>query len=601
MAYSNFRVDKNQSALLRRYVKPYFSSVVLASFCSLALGILSSFLVSLIGPSLQVLMPNQADADLSFTHLLGENIGSLFSAIAGKNSINARQLVSLLPGLLLGVAGLKTLASFCQSYLWERTGELISKDMRHDTMQAYLHLDASVRKSKVGQKIEADLSSCITTDIKLIREYFVHFYGGFPRESLQLLFLTGVLLALSPRLFALFFLFVLPVVAIVNRLGKKLRKRASKALSDYSSLTEWLQQRLLGIETIKHYQTEEIEIAKFKDLTTSLYGRFVKAARIKSRTSPSIEMVGVGALVVVLYFALDAINQGNLSGSIAVSFFASLALVAQSGAMLGRYFNSNREGSAAIKRLIALQTFLFENQDTNKRTIENESEYIDDEIQFRLICRELSFHYPNSQKPALSNFSYSFEKNKIYCIVGPSGAGKSTLFQVILRLITPQKGKLIIPSAQGGPLPLTIGYMPQDMLLMSGTLAENVIYPESMANENKILDALEQVDLRTFIDTLPAGIHTQVGKEGLGLSGGQVQRVILSRLFYHHYPLILVDEGTSALDPEVEQVIYQGLIKLKNMGATVIMIAHRISATEIADTVLQLEDGLLVSSKNRIK
>lgn len=590
---SKNRVDKTQSSLLRRYIKPYLGSILIASLCSILLGLLSSFLVSLLGPSLQVLMPGQSGSDLSFKKLLGQNIGHLLVAVTGKESMNASELIAYLPGMLILVAGLKTLASICQSFLWERTGELISKDMRHETMQAYLGLDPSIRRSEKGHQIEADLSSCITTDIKLIREYFVHFYGGFPRESLQLLFLTGVLLALSPRLFALFFLFVLPVVAIVNRLGKKLRKRASKALSDYSQLTEWLQQRLLGIETIKHYQTEEVEIIKLKNLTTGLYQRFVKAARIKSRTSPSIEMVGVGALVVVLYFALHAINEGTLSGSIAISFFASLALVAQSGAMLGRYFNSNREGAAAVKRLLELQTFLFENQTEapTKDPASSDTEH----AQYRLICQQLTMQYAKTPKPALEHFSYQFEKGKIYCIVGPSGAGKSTLFQIILKLVSPQKGKLIFPQAEHEEEPPSIGYMPQDLLLMSGTLAENISYPLADGDKTQILEALEKVGLRDFVEGLPQGVHTQVGKEGLGLSGGQVQRVILSRLFYHHYPLILFDEGTSALDPEVEQIVYQGLQKLKDLGSTVIMIAHRLSATEIADSILTLENGRLVS------
>ena len=540
-------------------------------------------------------MPDQSATQLSFKKLLGENIGYLLVKLSGKEVINSTELLSYLPGSLILVAGLKTLASVCQSYLWERTGELISKDMRHDTMQAYLHLDPSIRRSELGQKIEADLSSCITTDIKLIREYFVHFYGGFPRESIQLLFLTGVLLALSPRLFALFFLFVLPVVGIVNRLGKKLRKRASKALSDYSLLTEWLQQRLLGIETIKHYQTEEIEIAKLKDLTSGLYKRFVKAARIKSRTSPSIEMVGVAALVLVLYFALDAINKGTLSGSIAISFFASLALVAQSGAMLGRYFNSNREGAAAVKRLLDLQSFLnmHQIQETKQEPVFTDQ----DSSQFRLICENLSMQYPNTPKPALSKFSYQFKKGKIYCIVGPSGAGKSTLFQIILKLVSPNKGNLLFPHGGDEVHPSKIGYMPQDLLLMSGTLAENICYPDTSSESQNILDALEQVGLKQFVEDLPEGINTRVGKEGLGLSGGQVQRIILSRLFYHHYPLILFDEGTSALDPEVEQIVYQGLEKLKNLGSTVIMIAHRLSATRIADAIITLKNGMLVSSE----
>ena len=194
---------------LRRYMRPYLGVVVLASCCSIILGFLASLLVSLLGPSLQILMLGRTDTTLSFAQLLGRPIGTLLSSLTGRSSINATELVEYLPGLLLMVVAIKSTLSLCQTYLWERTGEQISRDMRRDTMKLYLNLSPMVRKSRENTEIEASLSSCITTDIKLIREYFVHFYGGFPRELLQVLFLTGVLLALSPSLFALFFLFFL--------------------------------------------------------------------------------------------------------------------------------------------------------------------------------------------------------------------------------------------------------------------------------------------------------------------------------------------------------------------------------------------------------
>ena len=141
---------------------------------------------------------------------------------------------------------------------------------------------------------------------------------------------------------------------------------------------------------------------------------------------------------------------------------------------------------------------------------------------------------------------------------------------------------------------MPISYIPQNILLMPGNVFNNMMYPLESGDQHRVIEALKAVNLYDDLLKLPQQLNTLIGDGGHGLSGGQAQRVLLARLWYHQSPLVLIDEGTSALDPQVEQEIYAFLKTMASKGSTVIMIAHRYSATEISDEILLLENGILM-------
>jgi subfamily B ATP-binding cassette protein MsbA len=193
---------------------------------------------------------------------------------------------------------------------------------------------------------------------------------------------------------------------------------------------------------------------------------------------------------------------------------------------------------------------------------------------------------------ALSDFNFTFKGGQIYCVCGPSGAGKSTLMNLILGLLPASAGSLVMHGADSdGKNP--ISYMPQKVQLVADTVAANVAYPEATLDLERVRTALTRVRLLAAIEALPQGLETLVGEGGSGLSGGQAQRVLLARLYYHRRPFVLVDEGTSALDPEVEGLVYALLRELATDGAVVITIAHRLAGALAADQVLLLNHGRL--------
>lgn len=544
------------------------------------LGALAASIATLVGPALQVITSPTNTVTLAWSELFGTRLGALVSVLDRSDGISRERLLRILPGLLVGVAGLKALLSSSQWFMWERLTENVAKKLRSDIIGAYLYLNPLSRQQDRDR--EATLSSVLSTDVRMMRIYLVHFYGGLPREGLQSAFLFLTLLLLSPQLFMIFLFGVAPVVLIVSHLGKKLRRRAGRALKDYSTLTEWLQQRLLGIETIKHYGTEKFELTKMKALNTDMFKAFYRAARVKARTAPIIEGVAIAAMAGVLYYAFAS----ELSGAVQLSFFTTLGLFSQSAAKLGKYYNQNREGRAAISRIEGLTQYLLSHQKTQL----NGPSFMEGKKDgFELLLKDLSFRFPEAHDNALEDFSYRFCSGRIYCVCGSSGAGKSTLFKLILGLLTPTKGEVIVESNS----PRSLGYLPQRLNLASTTIAETVSYPDISFDTQQVLLALRQAGLENFVTGLDAGVLTEVGSGGLGLSGGQVQRLGLARLFYHNYDIVLVDEGTSALDPETEQLIHNSLKQLALGGALVIMIAHRLSAAQISDEIILLRNSQL--------
>jgi len=577
-----FRGDDRK--FLRFYLFSHWKKVLFAFFCSLLLCLSSCCLAYLIGPSLTFVLQEKKD----FYHLeelLGSHLSYFVNFFFTFDVLAKETLLEYLAFSLIFFAILKALTTIVQAFLWVVIGEKIAFDIRVRFFSLYV-LSHPHRKAQFEESgFEKNIATLITTDVKLYRDYLVTVWGGISRELIQAFGLCIGLVFLSPILFFSFVFCLIPVFYLFKKVGKKLTRRSSEAIAGYSLLSEWLQERFLGLETIKARRTEAYEIKKMQKLNQELFDKHYKLAYTESQTGPLLEMLAVCALIVILFVALFLIQKELITSSVVFSFFAVVVILSQSIDKLGRYFN-RKKASIGSKRRIFKYLKILDEIDTKiydppsiLKTPTN------DEL---VVCQELSFFYKNRVSSGVKSFSYSFLRGRFYCITGPSGCGKSTLLKCLLGLLPLRRGKIYYDKSL---LPLEkIAYISQKISLPPVSLAECVSYPLETIDEEKLVGAFKKVNLYDAVLSLDQGYNTILGDEiSTGFSGGQNQKLFLARLFYHTYSLILIDEGTASLDPVSEDLFCLNLLELvKKEKTTVVFVSHSQAVMKYADDIIYM-------------
>ena len=217
------------------------------------------------------------------------------------------------------------------------------------------------------------------------------------------------------------------------------------------------------------------------------------------------------------------------------------------------------------------------------------------ELKKEIQIRNLSFRYPDASENVLENISFTIPKNRSIAFIGPSGAGKTTLADIILGVLEPTEGQICV---DGGDIQncmsawhKNIGYIPQSIYLMDASIRENVAFgiPKDQIDETCLRRALEEAQMKEFVDSLPEGLDTAIGESGVRLSGGQRQRIGIARALYNDPDVLVLDEATSALDNETEKAVMDAIDRLAG-NKTLIIIAHRLTTITNCDVIYEVKD-----------
>jgi ATP-binding cassette subfamily B protein len=351
---------------------------------------------------------------------------------------------------------------------------------------------------------------------------------------------------------------------------------------------------LLNYETVKYFNNEEFEARQYDDNLDDW-----EQARLKNRLSLALLNSGqaliIGlAMIGIMAMAVQQVAAGDITlGDFTMINAYLLQLFIPLGA-LGFVYREIRQALVNVERLFALLG--------DKPGIEDASDARALSVTYGEVVFEQVYFAYRQDRQILNDVSFSIPAGHKIAVVGASGAGKSTLARLLFRFYDVNQGRITIDgqdirTVTQDSLRSAIGVVPQDTVLFNDTLYSNLAYGWPEANEEAVYQAARMANLEEFILSLPEGYQTQVGERGLKLSGGEKQRVAIARVILKNPPILILDEATSSLDSLSEQAIL-GALKKVSERRTSLVIAHRLSTTRDADTILVLDDGRIVESGN---
>ena len=399
-----------------------------------------------------------------------------------------------------------------------------------------------------------------------------------------------MMLTLSLKLSALSLLIIPLVILPLLAFGKRVKASAKSTQDAVANLSGYLDESLNSIRTCHAFQREDYDINLFRTASSQAFTRSNQYLLSRSWLTflvMTFVFVGVSGL---LWIGGQDVLAGDLSAGQLTSFLFYALTAAGSVASFSEIYADSLRAAGAAERLVEiLETEPGIRSAGTPRKLPTQP-------QGTLALHNVRFSYPsNPGKDVLKNVTLSIAPGEKVAIVGPSGSGKSTILSLLLRFYDPTAGSIYvdgidIKNTRLEDLRGRFGIVPQDPMIFSGTLYENVLYARPSASETEVWNAIEAAHLMDVVQGLPQGLHTQLGTKGVRLSGGQKQRLALARVFLRDAPILLLDEATSSLDAQSESLIQESLKSLM-MKKTTLVVAHRLATVLKSDKIIVLNAG----------
>lgn len=447
-----------------------------------------------------------------------------------------------------------------------------------------------------------DLSYRLTEDIDRIGEVVNKFFHQFVPCVLQLVVVVGYMIYLNWQLtFAT--LLIAPFMAvIISWFGNKLLIVSRRSQTQISNLSALISEVFSGIRLVQAFAAEDYEIERFSKEAEHNRRMKYRAEQLKAIQFPVVGFLE--ALSVLLLFFLGGwqISQGNLTGSEFVSYVAAVALVINPIALTTSNYNEFKQAEASVDRIFEL--FAVE-----ATVVEKPGAVALPAVTGKVEYRNVSFAYatqpllnPKNQEevPVLQGLSLFASPGEAIALVGASGAGKTTLVNLLPRFYDVKSGQILIDEIDIRDVTIPslrrqIGIVPQETILFTGSIAQNIAFGQLDYRLEEIETAAKIANAHEFITKLPDGYYSWVGERGVNLSGGQRQRIAIARAVLLNPRILILDEATSALDSESEALVQEALERLMQ-NRTVFIIAHRLGTVRRADRILVMEKGKILES-----
>ena len=406
-------------------------------------------------------------------------------------------------------------------------------------------------------------------------------------EIFVLILIYSMLLYVNWKMTILLTLFLgINVVLLKIFVSKKIKQAGNDRAEFQKNFYEIITNSFGNFKIIKLKSKDEVILDKFSSSSFGFAQANIKNSTLAQFPRLFLEMIGF-SLVAIIVIYLIIKYQTDIKGALPILMVFVLGLYRLLPSV-NRIFSAYNDILFKLESLhIIHNELIYESEDLG-----------DEEIEFneKIRLENVWFSYVEN-KPILKNINLEIYKKEKIGIVGESGSGKSTLIDIIIGLYRPEKGKILVDNIELSEKNLKswrkkIGYIPQNIYLIDGNVAENVAFLDEI-DENRVKEVLRQANILDFLEKHHEGIYTKVGENGVKLSGGQKQRIAIARALYNNPELLVLDEATSALDTQTEQTIMEEIYKIAQ-NKTMIIIAHRLSTLDKCDRVIKLENGEIV-------
>lgn len=492
--------------------------------------------------------------------------------------------------VLLAIVGLLAVTSYARSYFIARVGEQVVADIRRAVYQHVIQLSpAFFELTRTGEVL-----SRLTTDTTLLQSVVGSTITFALRNLLLLIGGTVLLLITSLKLTSFLFL-ILPVVVVpILVLGRRVRTLSRQTQDKVAELSVHVEESVSSVRTIQAFGLEELRTGEFSGKVTETLDMATARITMRSLLTSIVIALIFGAIAVVLWVGGRDVISGDITPGELSAFVFYAVVVAGAVGAISEVVGDLQRASGAAERLVEL---LHMHTDI---TVPEHPVPLPDKVQGHIEYDAVTFHYPTrKERPSLESFSLDVRAGERVALVGPSGAGKTTVLQLLLRFYDPGSGELRldgIPIRELDPAALrgVIGLVPQDPVIFSSNVWDNIRCGRPDATEAEIRDAAEAAAASEFIDRLPDGYDSYLGEKGVRLSGGQRQRIAIARAVLRNPAILLLDEATSALDSANEKLVQEALERLM-AERTSLVIAHRLATIRSADRIVVLDQGCIVA------
>ena len=415
------------------------------------------------------------------------------------------------------------------------------------------------------------------------------------KDSFSLVLLVSLMFYQNWRL-AMFAIIMMPLSMIIAKsLGKRIGKAQTEASNKSQAFVIFFSEIFKASKLIRIYQKEKAENKKAQKVISESMEKNIKISNIMIRATPIMETLTGLMIAGFIFYSGRLIDQGNLEINSFFSFLAAMMLAYQPIRSLATINMTIYQGATAAKRIFSVIDEPIETK--NNLNLPN-LKINNCNIKFK----DISFHYSNTNEKAIKNVELEIKGGSMTALVGPSGSGKSTIMNLIPRFYEAQTGKILIDDQSIHEVNLeslrkNISLVSQDVVLFDDTIKGNIAYANSNASEDEIMEACEFAAASEFIEKMPQKYETLVGENGVRLSGGQKQRISIARAILKKTPIILLDEATSSLDSESEEIVQNAISNLVK-NKTTLVIAHRLSTIHNASQIFVIKDGRVLEFGN---